>query len=301
MIHTIVRETLIILIFVFSFLQCSSENASWDQNKISNCKRIVSFAPGITETLFALSFGDRVVGVTRFCNYPPQTAKIPRVGGFVDPNYEMLLRLHPDLAIVLKEQVELKRFLHEKSIRFTDIDNSSINGILNSFIIISEACGDRGRGEQLASEIKKELYTNPSKVVNKTPRILLCVDRENPGSGRIGKVFAAGRKTFYNELISIAGGENVIKDSIFAYPSISEEGIIRLSPDIIFDITVTAQKDDVQEKVKKDWDELNVLPVVNNRNVYVLNKDFLTIPGPRMVNILDEFKTAISKWNTERT
>jgi iron complex transport system substrate-binding protein len=297
--YILIRKNLFIFVLSLLYLQCSGVKSSQDQNEIAACKRIVSFAPSITETLFALSLGDRVVGVTRYCNYPSQTSKIPKVGGFVDPNYEMLLRLHPDLVIVLKEHNALKSFLHENAIRFIEIDNSTISGILNSFVKISEACGEKNRGENLSNEIKRELYAGSSNKYSRTPRVLLCAGRESPGNGRLGKVFAAGKKTFYNELIKLAGGENVITDSLSAYPSLSGEGIIRLAPDIIIDMIATSRKI-IPEKVANDWADLDIVKGVNKKNIYVLSGDYLTIPGPRVVGILNEFRAVIAKWDSTR-
>jgi iron complex transport system substrate-binding protein len=260
--------------------------------------RIISFAPSITETLFALGLGDRVVGVTRYCLYPPEAKEIPKIGGFYDPNYEAILTLQPDLVILLKEHIPLIEFLNKNGISYQTINNENVAGILESFHIIGNLCGKEREADTLADSLRRQL-SDTLRLATK-PRVLLCIGRDNIGSGSVSKIYAAGPRTFYNELLVAAGGVNVYADSGMAYPSLSGEGIVRLGPDIILDLTYPGESV-TAEKMRADWDVLSMAPAVARRQVYCLSADYLTIPGPRIGKILDDFKGVLKSWASSDT
>jgi iron complex transport system substrate-binding protein len=257
------------------------------------CNRIVSFAPSITETLFALGLGDRIVGVTRYCLYPPEAQKIAKVGGYVDPNFEMILGLKPDLVLMLREHGPLLDFLKKNSINYKVIINESLSEIINSFSEIASLCDVKARGDSLVSQIKKELLCNDSSGPD-TPDVLICVGRNNPGSGQIAKFFAAGPGTFYDELIRAAGGKNACADSLIAYPELSAEAIVRMKPDVIFDLMAVVANTD-PDKVISDWHSMLMLPAVKAKHVYALTGDYATIPGPRILNLLRDLRKMMNK------
>jgi len=104
------------------------------------CGRIVSLAPSITESLFALGVGDQVVGVTRYCNYPPEARAKEKVGGYQDLNYEAVLALKPDLVVLLPEHDKASQDLENLGLNLLSVDHRSIEGILDSFDVLTGAC-----------------------------------------------------------------------------------------------------------------------------------------------------------------
>jgi iron complex transport system substrate-binding protein len=278
------------------FVSCTH---SKETNTISASQyhRVLSFAPSITETLFALGLGDRVVGVTRYCNYPAQAKNLPRVGGYFDPNYEMILSLKPDLVFILKEHSSIAEFLHKNRIACRVIDNENVNAILRSFTTIGVMFDKTKQADSLISTFNSEVpaaVQSPGRTHGR-PRILLCIGRDNPGSGSISKVYLAGPKSFYSELMNDAGGENAYADSAFSYPSFSGEGIIRLAPDIVIDLTASVAGVD-GEKVRQDWTRLGMVPAVKNLLVFCPVNDFMTIPGPRIGLIVREIKKTVDEY-----
>ena len=290
--------------------------------------RIISFAPSITEILYELDLGDRIQGVTRFCNYPPDAAQKRTVGGHADYSYEMILRLKPDLAVILKEQRDLAAFLDKYRIRYIAVGSDSVDEIIESVRLIADAVMVSDRGEALAQKLLRHVGAGftPAQIhgeINRAtarvaptnctdagtgdrlqkqcpapprPKILLCVGRENIGGGAVSRCFAAGALSFYNQLIEIAGGVNVLQDTRQAYPAIGAEAVIRLNPDIIIDIS-SAYSDLPPRQVCGDWNALSSVAAVKNENVYCLQGDFLTIPGPRFVLILDKFRDIFGGYN----
>lgn len=282
------------ILCLLCFISCKKENSALHQTSNSIPTRIISFAPSITETLFALELGDHVVGVTRYCGYPTQVKTIPQIGGYIDPNYEQILRLRPNCVILLKEHTTLIDFLKKNSIPVLSINNEGIDNILESFRIIGSHCGVPEKGDSLFQLMSKEL--NQIQSEGKRPKILFCVGRDNPGSGSISKIYIAGKKTFYNELIIRAGGENAYPDSAVSYPTLSIEGIIKINPDIIIDImpSVTTVS---QDKIIQDWLNLEMVSAVKRKQVYGLTGDYLSIPGPRINLIFKEIHKTIKAFS----
>ncbi|MFW6244806.1 MAG: helical backbone metal receptor, partial [Fibrobacterota bacterium] len=149
-----VVDTLFAACFLFLFSSCEKKPQVIQDATPS---KIVSFAPSITETLFALGLDQRVAGVTRFCSYPSAVSELPRVGGYTDPNYEALLRISPDLVIVLREHDKLIRFLDKHSIRHFTVSNESVEEIVESFRMIARVCDVEKRGDSLAGTVKRRL------------------------------------------------------------------------------------------------------------------------------------------------
>lgn len=251
---------------------------------------MISFAPSITETLFALGVGDRVVGVTRYCNYPIQAKSLPRVGGYTDPNFEMILGLKPDLVITLKQHSSLTDFLKKNGIEQRMVDDEDFDAIMQSFGTIGAIFGKTREADSIAASIRGQIVAASPSAARP---ILLCIGRDNPGSGSIARVYAAGPKSFYSRLIELAGGVNAYTDSTFSYPAFSTEGLIRLAPDIIIDLmaSVAAMP---QNKVSADWKGLTMIPAVRNGLVFCPGGDFMTIPGPRIGLVVAEIKRTVA-------
>jgi iron complex transport system substrate-binding protein len=274
--------------------------------------RIVSFAPNITEILYALGLGDKVVGVTRFCSYPPEAAQKEKIGGHTDRNYEMIVRLQPDLAVILKEDRESVPFLLRYGIRYATVGSGSVDDIIESIQTVAEACAVPESGDSLVLAIRSQLservgidrklallpesgeaaYDHPDELAETNrPKVLICVGRDDIGSGAVGKCFAAGASSFYNALIDLAGGTNVMSDVYQAYPSISAEAILRLDPDVIIDLSANAAEGDPpQRPVCGDWQAFKTVSAVKNKRVRCPTGDYLTVPGPRFMLIVDEFQ-----------
>jgi iron complex transport system substrate-binding protein len=277
----------LLLLLIFCGKNKTEENQS-----PRSFSRIISCAPSITETLFALSVGNRVVGVSDYCKFPLETKKIPKIGGYTNPNFEMIIRLHPDLVILLQEHVPILNFLKKNKIEYLLIDNHELPAILESFLQIGKKCGEFERAKELTREIKAEIVIGSTEKT-KPPHVLLCVDRERQGNGKIYRAYAAGNSTFYNDILNMTQMKNSIADTKLAYPQISEEAIIRMQPDIIIDITMHSEYTTLSN-IAKDWQCLPMVPAVKANMVFCLSGDYLTIPGPRILKILKDFKRIAS-------
>lgn len=276
-----------VLVSLFNF--CQKNTADKPSGAVS---RIVSCAPSVTETLFALGLGDKVVGVTNYCNYPAEVAKIEKVGGYTDINLEKVLSLRPDVVVLQQEHQKQRDFINQYGIKTISVDNKNCAGICSSFVLIGNACGAKDASDSLVNVFTKKLEKKQRG--KSIPRVLVCVGRDAPGGGVVKGAFVVGRATFYNEIIEAAGGVNAYTDSLPHYPRVSQEGIIALAPDIIIDLASSMSSYSYEDLIK-DWNSIPLIPAVKNKNVFCIAKDYSTVPGPRILLLLQDFIDVLDK------
>ena len=257
--------------------------------------------PSLTEVLFALGVGDRVVGVTDWCKWPPEARRKRHMGGYTDPNYEAIAAVNPDLVLTMPEQTELRKGLERLGIRAVAVGQRSVAEILNSIMAVGRTCGVEVKARNLVSELKERMRSLSSEVRElPRPRVLVGVDRSPVGTGKIENFYAAGGRGFYDELITRAGGINACDVTAVEYPCLSKEGLIGMDPDIVIELLPgLAKKGVTVDKAVSDWNELPMLGAVKSRRIHIVTEDFAVIPGPRFVRILELFARLIHpevKW-----
>jgi len=251
-------------------------------------------APSLTETLFALDLGDRVVGVTRYCDYPPRVRELPEVGGYLDPSYESIVSLRPDLVVLMQSHGEVERRLQGLGIATLRTDQERLDGILASIELIAERCGVPDRGRKLAGEISARVARVQQAVADRPPvRTLVSVGRP-AARGAVTSVWAAGPDTFYSDALRIAGGVNVVEEVGVAYPEIGREGMLALDPDVVVEIVPgTGAAAVPPATVLGEWTTFKVLPAVASGRVEVLVGDAYVRPGPRIVELVEALAATI--------
>lgn len=257
--------------------------------------RIVSMAPSITEVLFALGQVERVVGVTQYCNYPPSALKLPRIGGFNDINYEVVVSLRPDLVVVLPSHRDARENLARLNIATHTVDQTTVENILQSITVLGELCDASQRAAKLTSELQSQIDFIRSRIVNEArPRTLVCVDRDR-SSNAFNEVFIASGDGFYPDLLEIAGGVNAFQTDVpIKFPSLSREAILRLKPEVIFELVPElARKGWNVEDLRTHWDTLTSVDAVKNQRVHVLAGHHVSVPGPRITILLKAFASAL--------
>ncbi len=249
-------------------------------------ERIISTTPSATEILFALGFGDLVVGVTNFCTYPPEATKKVHIGGDFNPDLEKISELRPTMAVVLKTDNKVKKYCRKIGVRIVEVNFDSISNIYDSILRIGEVLGVPLRAKKLVARIEEGLNRVVAKKYSaKRPRVLLVVYRE---VNRLRDVWVAGPKSFLGEILSRCGGINVFNDLKKPYARVSVEEILARNPDMIFETTSMEISND-PKKAWNLWSELGDVGAVRHRKIYVLNAPYMTIPGPRIVLIAKTF------------
>lgn len=267
-----------------AFLLLSAAGCGGRHDPSEHGDRIVSIAPNTTEILYALDLGDRVVGVSRFCAYPPEVKDKPAVGGLYDLNWEKIAALRPALVVGLNTQQEAAGHLRQLGIPFIGVSHERIDEILAAILTIGNACGAADKADELVARLRDSSShaSSAAETPGRTPAaVLVCISRDETAS----RCYIAARGTFYDELIERAGGVNACMQTAPAYPEFSPEGLMSLQPDVIIDIGPTAGAD--------AWRRYPSLPAVQTGRITVITNDYASLPGPRFVTLLADFKRAI--------
>lgn len=248
-------------------------------------RRIVSVAPSITEMLYALGLGDRVVGVTEFCHYPPEVREKPKIGSYLRPNIETVLAMQPDLVVVLREHGALAVRLRNVGLSVFELQHNDLGGIYGSLLSLGERASVEDVAKRRVGEIKQFLEGVSAKTASLPRRSVMFIVGRTPGT--IQDLVVVGRGSFLNELIAIAGGRNVFADAPSFYPRIPREEIYARRPDVIIDMGDMADTDDVAEEHKRSvaqlWKQIPSLPAVQEGRVYPVAEDIFVVPGPRVI------------------
>jgi iron complex transport system substrate-binding protein len=254
-------------------------------------QRIISTAPSITETLFSLKLEDRLIGVSRFCKYPAAAQNIPKVGGFLDPDYETMLRLKPDVVILLKESTAVREKLESLGVTCLAVDHRSIEGIMASFRQIADYCGVSPQGEELLTNIQSRLDLIRTKTADRAsaqrlpPRVLLTLRMEPERN--IRTVTAAGSNPFFQKVLELAGAKNALENPRTPFPVISREGIYELNPDAVIDLA-SGETGFSEAAFQQGWQDFGEeLNAVRDGRIYLITEDYAMIPGPRFILLIE--------------
>ena len=253
-------------------------------------RRIVSTAPSITEMLYALGLGDRVVGVTTFCHYPPEAARKPKIGNYLNPDVEAILALRPDLVIAEKSMIRQALSLPKLNLNLLEVDDATIPGIYASIRAIGLAAGAKAPAEALCDRIRGSLESIRERCVRlPRTRVMFVVGRT---PGRVEDLIATGGSTYLDELIQIAGGENVFHDAPAAYSKVSLEEVLARDPDVIIDMGEMAQTVGITDQQRRAvvalWKRYPSLKAVRQNRVFAVASDIFVVPGPRVTEAARE-------------
>jgi len=240
--------------------------------------RIVSLAPNLTEILFAIGLDDEIVGVTLDSDYPPEAAEKPKVGTFWQPDIEAVVAARPNLVISL--DFEQHKNLAER-LRRIGYKNLAVNiENVEYLFTVTEKIGDLTNRRQQANELVSRIRTklkHLAALISAGPkvRVLWVVQRE--------PLRVAGRETFVNEMIELAGGENAIGPTVHKYPPIGAEQVIACNADVIIEPAMgTGDIEGQRDSALRYWSKYQYLPAVANKRVYVIDGDTVSRLGPRL-------------------
>jgi iron complex transport system substrate-binding protein len=254
-------------------------------------KRIASTAPSITEMLFALGLGDRVVGVSTYCHYPPEALKITKIATYIKPDMERLLSVRPDLVIIPKTALHTRAPYDGVKLNVLEVKYDSISDIYDAIAAIAAAAGVPQRSKPLNDGIRKQLEAVRESVAARKPASMMFVVGRNPNS--LDGLVVVGKTSYLAEVIALAGGRNIFADSPIPYPKISREEILSRSPEVIVDMGDMAETVGVTEQHKRDvvalWGQYPMLSAVKNHRVHAVASDIFVVPGPRVVDLAREF------------
>jgi len=250
--------------------------------------RIVSTSPSITESLFALELGDRVVGVSNFCRFPPVVATLPRAGTFLKPDAEIIARLNPDLVFVHAGPNSTAAQLAALRIKTAVIQPGSLASVFSTIRAIGTAAAVPERATRLVADIQTRLGRVKAAVASRPPRtVLIIVGRR---TGTLTDIIAVGRGSYLSDVAAFAGGVNVL-DTTTQYPRISMETIISLSPDVLIDVGEMGESPADSERRRRIteglWQRQRLVKAVRDGAVHVTTDDAFVVPGPRLIDVAE--------------
>ena len=243
-------------------------------------ERIVSLAPSLTEILYFLGLGDRVVGVTKFSYYPPEAKHKPKVGSYINLNVEKIISLSPDLVIGTADgnQPGVVDLLEQAGIAVFTVNPRNIRQVIDTVANLGRVCGLPERAKALSFDLSKRV----DRIVDKTrtsrkPLVFLQIN--------LRPIMTINKNTFLHDLILLAGGKNMTQDEPITYPRISLEEVIRKKPEVI--IISSMERRGRFEQARLEWLKWTSIPAVKNKRVHLINSDLIDRPSPRIIEGLE--------------
>ena len=244
-------------------------------------KRIVSLVPSMTEVLFAIGAGDEVVGVSSYDRFPPEVMSKPRVGALIDPDFERILSLKPDLVVVYASQDDLIDRLRRVGIAMFVSKHAGLADVTASIREMGTRISRSARAAQVAGTIERDLDEIRKRIAGRPrPKTALIFGRE-PGTLRA--IYASAGVGFMHDMLLAAGGDDTFGDVKRENLQVTVEVLLSRAPQVI--IEVHPAEGWTPERLLKEqsvWNTLSALPAVKSKRVHLLADDRLWAPGPRI-------------------
>jgi len=253
--------------------------------------RIVSIVPAVTEMLFAIGAGPRVVGVSSFDTVPAAVESRARVGALLDPDVERILSLRPDLVVVYGSQDTLKAQLTRAGIPLFDYRHGGLRDTFATLRALGAVTGDGDAAERLAQTLEARIAAVRTRVAHRrAPSTLLVFGRE---PGAIRQVHASGGIGFLHDMLAAAGGNNVFADLPRESVQASTELLIARRPEVILEVRTREMNPATIDVERRAWQALPSIPAVKTRRIVVLPGDQFVVPGPRVADAIEAMAKAL--------
>ncbi len=240
--------------------------------------RIVSLAPSVTETLFALGAGSEVVGVSQYCDYPPQALDLPRVGSFLTPNLEAIIALRPTLVVGLELSSDVRqiRALDSMGYPVLLVSDDSLQQIETSIEKVGARINRKTEAGRLVAQIQAQIMAVKNRLAKVKPLRALMLVGHQP-------IVAVGPGTYLDELMRIARADNIVEAVGEQWPHISMEFIIAMHPQVILDGAMGTDPASSSDF----WERYPTIPAVRDHRVYGYAEDPMLHAGPRVGQSLE--------------
>ena len=287
------KLSLLILVFLLLFA-CQTPNPSQKTDKAVNApareitddlgrrvkipervERAVSLAPNLTEIVFAVGAGDKLVGVTTFCNYPEEAKKIQKTGDTMTPNIESIIALKPQIVLVsTASQIEnFTKTLDEQGIAYFVTNPQNLEGIYKSIETVGKIFDRRQAADALVKNLQTRVLEISRNIASaKKVKAFLQISKE--------PLYTIGKDSFITDLLERAGGVSTTADVATAYPTLSKETALVLNPEVI----LLSESEDNREPN----DAFKNSPAMKNGKIFKINADIISRPAPRVVDALEQ-------------
>lgn len=267
------------ILFVFLILFLIS-------NLQADIKRVVSMMPSITQTIIFLGAEDRLVGISEHDNYPESIDRLPKIASFSGVNYELLVKLNPDMVFLSNVQIKDVNKLKALNIKYTVIKSDSIEDIFSNIVKIGKILEIKDTLNKLKQLKKEYLLIRAKSIENK--RVLMVIGNS---MGELKNIYIAGNNSFLGEILAKLDYENAYKGNVL-YPKVSLEDIIKMRPDVIVLLNEKNKLSNSEKyRLKLPWLDLrDYLPDVK---IVILSGDYVFIPGPRFIKTMKKLQNLL--------
>jgi iron complex transport system substrate-binding protein len=247
--------------------------------------RIISLIPAVTEMLFAIGAGPQVVAVGSFDRYPPEVEKLQRVGALIDPDVERILSLRPDLVAIYGSQADLRVQLERAKVPVYVYTHAELPDVFTTMRAVGARVGREKAAADLARTIEGRVSAVRARVAGRArPRTLIVFDRETLA---LRGIYASGGYGFIHDMVSAAGGDNVLADMKLQAVQATTELILARRPEVILELRGEPVPRDVREREIGIWGSLSSAPAVRNGRIYFIDQQLTVIPGPRVADAVE--------------
>jgi iron complex transport system substrate-binding protein len=245
---------------------------------------IIVMGPHLTEVVFALGQGGRVVGVGNYSDYPPEIEGVPRVGGYIDPDLEKITLLNPAMILLAGVYPKVSEFAKTRGMRVVNIDMDSLESIDTGIATVGELLDCEAESDAMRAQFQKELDQLRADTAGlPRPRVLIITGRS---THTLDTLQTAGGPSFLSDIVTLAGGDNVYADTATRYFEASKETVVMRAPEVIVEFHAGETLTEAQEAAFiRDWGALPSLPAVKNNRIYLITESHSMRPGPRIVEI----------------
>lgn len=267
-------------------LGAGSPSAAADAPPPGGARRVVSLVPSVTEIVFALGRGDRLVGISTFCDYPPDEVRgIPRAGSYLTPNVETIVALEPDVVIGVPTPGNFAPVdqLRSLGVNVVIVGEHTLADTWEAMRTIGRWVGNEAGADELVARVQRQIDDVRKRAADQPRRKVLFVVGHDP-------LIVAGTGLFIDELITAAGGVNVAAATGALWPRLSLESVVAMAPDVIID---GAMGSEAGAGLEAYWKPYASVPAVREGRVRAQNADALLRPGPRLGDAAEELYAAI--------
>ena len=258
--------------------------------------RVVSLVPNLTEIAFAIGAGDRIVGVSDYCIYPPEAKTRPSVGGLINPSLEGVLKLRPDVVLLYRSQTDFASRLKTLNVRTALFQVDTLDDLYAAVGRVGSITGETTGAERLARQLQAGLNSVKETATGlKAARGIIIVSRDPSG---LKSLYQASDQHFLGQLFRLAGGTLAIPGGA----AITREDIIRANPEIIIDLSSSAisngsasTADTPPAREVGPWSALVTVAAVKDNAVYQWNNPHATLLGPSILKTADTFREILGQ------
>ena len=252
-------------------------------NKItlnSQPKRIITLAPSLTEMIYELGMGNKLVGNTTYCDYPDEAKKITKVGDLLNVDAEKVLMLKPDLVFVTIEgnTQESYKKLKDLGIKVFVSNPRNYDGIKKTFKDLANIFSVTKKADSIITGWDNRINKLTAFNSSDTNKYIMFIIELKP-------LIVAGNKTFLNEYIRLAGYKNIVYDSKVNYPILNREEVLKRNPSFII---FSYEDKEIAKKILKLYPEWKKIDAIKNNGVITINPNVYFRPGVRFVDAAEE-------------